>query len=70
MDDITWDNKVKECKMILKLGNAILDKIISDEDYNELIKYWSDKEEYKYCDILKNIKNNHEKNCNFDKRRS
>ena len=57
MDDITWDNRIKECQMIIKLGNVILDKKVTKKDYNELLKYWSEKEEYEYCDTLIKIKN-------------
>jgi hypothetical protein len=56
MDDITWNNKVKECLMIAKTMNIILDKEMSNEEYDELIKFWSKKQEYEYCNALKKIK--------------
>lgn len=45
----------RDIEMLLKLFNAIVDKRVSDEDYETLLKHFTEKEDYEYCERLKEI---------------
>lgn len=49
-------NIFKDTDMLLKLLDVVIKKQVSNKDYNMLMKYFTETEQYEYCEQLKRIK--------------
>lgn len=52
-----FEDTYRESQMYYKTFQALVQKIkFSDEEIDELIKYFEEKENYEYCDRLRKLK--------------